>query len=738
MRVGEIGVRVVCTIAMCAAAICSAGCAATRSASPETKAAANLATRVLGGRAGEFRFVLIPAENGPDVFECEASRGVATIRGSSGVAMASGLNWYLKYACNAHVSWCGSQLDLPRPLPDAPKTRISTPYRYRYFFNYCTFSYTMAFWDWSQWEKHIDWMALNGINAPLAVTGQEAIWQNLYRAMGMKEQDVARFFVGPAYLPFGWMGCIDGWAGPLPQSWIDSHVDLQKKILARQRELGMTPVLQGFTGHISPAIKALRPEIKLRQLPSWCGFAGTYMVDPSDPAFVQIGKAFVGEQARLFGTDRLYASDTFIEMSPPSNDPAFLDKMGKSIYQGMASADPQAIWLMQGWVFVNNPNFWKPPQAKAILQSVGNRKLVLLDLFCDSQPAWKLTESFHGQPWVWCVLHSFGGVSGTYGNLATVAEDPPAALRDPKRGDLCGIGMMMEAFGHNPIYYDLMAEMTWRRESPDLDKWVADYARRRYGAAPPQAQEAWEILQRTVYSGGLVDSLICSRPALTHTAPKPPYDPLKIVDAWRLLLECADQLAASDGFRYDLTDVGRQVLANLSGPLYGRMLDAARRKDRAQLAAASQRFLELIRDMDQLVGTRREFLLGRWIADAKRWAGNDRERALYEWNARNQITLWGDRDSSLHDYARKQWSGLLSDFYLARWEMFLKRLGASLESGTPFDAALFEKDVRQLEDHWTHRRDEFPAEPQGDSIAVGRKMLEKYRPLIREIYAARP
>ncbi len=42
-----------------------------------------------------------------DVFEIESKGSKIIIRGSSGVAITSGLNWYLKYYCNAHVSWCG-------------------------------------------------------------------------------------------------------------------------------------------------------------------------------------------------------------------------------------------------------------------------------------------------------------------------------------------------------------------------------------------------------------------------------------------------------------------------------------------------------------------------------------------------------------------------------------------------------------------------------------------------------
>jgi len=697
-------------------------------------AASALAHRLLGQRATEIQFMVIPPDKSLDVFEIEAAHGKAVIRGNNGVAMASGLNWYLKHVCRAQVSWCGDQLNLPRPLPSAEKTRIVSPYRCRYFFNYCSFSYTMAFWDWDRWQREIDWMALNGINMPLAVVGQEAVWQNLYRKMGLSDKEIQQFFVGPAYLPFGWMGCIDGWAGPLSQAWIDEHAELGRRILARQRELGMTPVLQGFTGHVSSAIQAHMPDLKLQRLPSWCGFPGTYFVDPATPTFQEIGKAFLEEQNRLFGTDHLYASDTFIEMSPPSSEPAFLARMGKSVYEGMAAADPQAVWVMQGWIFVNNPDFWKPPQSKALLSAVPDDRMILLDLFCDSNPSWKLTESFYGKPWIWCVLHNFGGVTGLYGNLATLAHDPPALLAEPKRGRLCGLGMMMEAFGHNPIYYELMSEMTWRTRPPDLGQWVSDYATRRYGQARPKAMEAWSVLRSTAYSSGLVDSILCARPRLNNSPASPAYDPQELLKAWQLLLECADELAEVDPYRYDLVDVARQVLANLAAPFYADMMAAFQQKDPARLKAAGDRYLHLIRDLDALLGTRREFLLGQWIADAKRWARNDQERALYEWNARNQITLWGPRHSALHDYARKQWSGLLSGFYHRRWELFLQRLHESLSTGQAFDADRFEKDIRAWEDAWTHQSEPYASAPLGDSITTAADLLKKYQPLIQDAY----
>ena len=703
--------------------------------------AAMLAGRVLGDRAKEFRFESIPLDNGQDLFEFESSAGTATVRGSSGVAMATGLNWYLRYCCNANISWCGDQLHLPKPLPDATKTRQVSPYRHRYNFNYCTFSYTMAFWDWDRWQREIDWMALNGINMPLSVTGQEALWQKVYTDLGLSPESIQQFFVGPAYLPFGWMGCMDGWGGPLTQDWIDRHHDLELKILARERELGMTPVLQGFTGHVPPAIKERFPDAKLRQLPKWCGFPGTTVLDPADPLFVTIGKAFIEEQSRQFGTDHFYASDTFIEMSPPSNDPEFLSGMGKSIYASMSAADPEAVWVMQGWIFFNNPSFWKPAQSKALLGAVPDDRMLLLDLFCDKNPVWKLTESFYGKPWAWCIVHNFGGTPAMFGKLETIAQGMPAALADAKKGRLSGMGMMMEGIENNPVVYELTAEMGWRAEAPDVGEWVRDYARRRYGKADANTEGAWQGFLKTVYqSSASPKSLLCARPDMdnlpTWDGDESSYNTVTLLNACGRLLTAANNLGTEDTYQYDLVNAVRQVLSNLAHPLYQECVQAYKAKDAATLKAASDAYLSLLQDVDTLLATRHEFLLGRWLGAAKRWAANADDARHLEWNARNQVTLWGPKDSGLHEYAHKHWSGLVSGFYLPRWTQFFGRLQLSLSENKAFDNKQWQQDVMDWEEAWTHQTDSFPETPTGNAVDASRTMLETYGPVVRRHFAA--
>ena len=293
----------------------------------------------LFGEQNRIAFVLevIAQDAERDCFEIDGRNGRIVLRGSNGVAIASALNWYLKYSCHCDLSWNGSNLALPRALPPvAGKIRKTTPHQYRYFFNYCCFGYSLAWWDWPQWERMIDWMAMNGITMPLAVTGQEAVWQQLLRELGLSDEHIRSFLAGPPYLPFGWMGCLDGWGGPLPQAWIDRHEELQRKILARERELGMTPVLQGFTGHVPGAIAERFPGTKLHRI-RWIEWE-TSFVDPLDPLFKRIGKAFIETQTRLFGTDHLYAADTFIEMTPPSTEPSFLAAMSDALSRTMTAA----------------------------------------------------------------------------------------------------------------------------------------------------------------------------------------------------------------------------------------------------------------------------------------------------------------------------------------------------------------------------------------------------------------
>jgi alpha-N-acetylglucosaminidase len=707
-------------------------------------AAAALVTRVVPGHAGDFRLAAIEGRDGLDVFEVAQDGRRIVLRGSSGVAIASALNWYLEHVAGVNVSLPLQPVRLASLRPVTTPVRISTPYRLRYFFNYCTFSYSMAWWDWEQWQRMIDWMALKGINTPLAVTGQEAVWRLVLQDLGFSRAQIASFLVGPAYLPWGWMGNIDGLGGPLPDSWIDSHIALERQILRRERALGMTPVLQGFTGHVPASITQVFPGARIHQTGDWsAGFSGTWFVDPLDPLFQRFGRRFMERQAELYGTDHLYAADPFNEINPPSNDSTFLAGMGHAIYSAMQAVDPNAVWLLQGWFLYYQAAFWGEPQARALLGAVPDDRMVVLDLWGDRHPVWAARQAFYGKPWVWNVLYNFGGKISVNGDLPAIAGNLDSALESPAHGRLSGLGMMMEGLGTNPVVPDFVMDQVWRNRVPAVDTWSREYVVRRYGASSAAAWSAWQRLLATAFrSSAQTGNFLAERPqfytkgSAYRSEPVAPYEVRVLTEALDSLLSAAPALGGNDNYRYDVVNLARQVLGQLAIPLVTRVQEAYTQGDRPALAAAEGRVTDLLGDLDTLVSTREEFLLGRWIADARRWGHSDTERRLYEWNARNIITLWGTactegQNDDLNLYAFKEWAGMFGSYFLPRWREFFARLDRSLATGVPFDRAPFATAMCEWEKAWSREDGTFPTEPRGDAVTTARRLIAKYRDRLR-------
>jgi len=213
-----------------------------------------LITRLLGSEyLSSFQLNIIPSDplTNNDVFEISSgNNGTVIINGNAGYSIAAGLNWYLKYTLNISISWgrrnpldnrlTGNNL-LSLPLPNqfpAPKTntsnttiRIVSPVKIRYAYNVCTYGYTFTFWNFTQFEEEIDRIALWGVNTPLAFHGQESLWYQFYQQNGFNMTLINEYFTGPAFLPWGRMGNIQNWGGPLNDNWYTQQQTLQLAIL---------------------------------------------------------------------------------------------------------------------------------------------------------------------------------------------------------------------------------------------------------------------------------------------------------------------------------------------------------------------------------------------------------------------------------------------------------------------------------------------------------------------------
>ncbi|XP_077169204.1 alpha-N-acetylglucosaminidase [Paroedura picta] len=661
---------------------------------------------------------------------------VVEVAGSSGVAAASGIYRYLKDFCGCHVSWSGRQLRLPERLPPvSPAVLVTSPNRFRFYQNVCTQSYSYVWWSWERWEQEIDWMALHGINMALAFTGQEAIWQRVYLSLGLNQSEINEYFTGPAFLAWNRMGNLHTWAGPPPLSWHLKQLYLQYRILERMRSLGMLTVLPAFSGHIPRGILRVFPRINATRLGSWshfdCSYSCTYLLSPEDLMFQVIGTLFLKELIKEFGTDHVYSADTFNEMCPLSSEPAYLSKMSTAVFQSMTGADPQAVWLMQGWLFQHQPDFWKPAQVRALLQGVPLGRMVVLDLFAESKPVYPWTDSLYGQPFIWCMLHNFGGNHGLFGTAESINQGPFTARRFPN-STMVGVGLTPEGIEQNDVMYELMTDIGWRKEPVDLRRWAADYAAQRYGARNANATAAWWLLLQSVYncSGVCVNhnhSPLVRRPSLRMNT-ELWYNQSAVYEAWRLLQGSAGELGGSSTFRYDLVDVARQAMQQLVSGYYWDIKQAFQGRTLSRLLTAGGVLVyDLLPDLDSLLASDERFLLGRWLESARLMAASDKEAGLYDLNARNQLTLWGPLGNIL-DYANKQLGGLVLDYYGVRWTLFVSTLVECLSTGTPFHQNQFNQASFQVERGFIYNGKRYSARPAGSTLTIAEKIFLKYYP----------
>lgn len=156
--------------------------------------------------------------------------------------MASGLYYYLRTFCDSQATWgvnntvnnTGNNINIPNPMPMPAKLiRQVKTVPYSYNMNVCTVSYSMAWWNWTRWERELDWMALHGINFPLSFAGTllcrccvnfplcMSRISNFPTTAPFSTQDdeILKYFSGAAFLAWQRMGNIRGWGGPLDADW---------------------------------------------------------------------------------------------------------------------------------------------------------------------------------------------------------------------------------------------------------------------------------------------------------------------------------------------------------------------------------------------------------------------------------------------------------------------------------------------------------------------------------------
>ena len=709
-------------------------------------------TRRLGAEYVNW-FNLELAENpngtGYDFFQLANDNGKIKITGNDGVSLATGLNYFLKYSCNVNLTQVGDQAVMPAAIPTltAPVFK-ETKAKVRYAYNYCTLSYSMPFYGEQEWRDELDWLALNGVNVVLDATAQEEVWRRFLGKLGYSHADSKDFVAGPAYYAWAYMANLSGFGGPVHDSWFEERTALARKNHVIMRNLGMEPVLQGYSGMIPNDLAEHDPAVAqdIIKQPTWCSFQRPDMLKTDTPTYDKYAKLFYEAQQEVYGPGKYFATDPFHEggntggMSPRVISRRVMETM-------LAENGPDAVWIIQSWQ--GNPT------SELLAGLEGHRENALvLDLYAEKSPhygegrpnngSYGYNPEFDNTPWAFCMLNNFGGRLGLHGHLDNLANNVPAVFNSQQH--IAGIGITPEASVNNPLLYDYFFEIVWQDDAShyevvDLDTWLEAYGRRRYGAESANATEALRILKDTVYKAslnnrgqGAPESIVNARPRFDINAASTwgnsviGYDKVELERAARLLLDDYDLLKDSAGYQYDLATILQQILSNYAQNQLARMKRAFNSRDLEKFQAESDKFLRIIDNMEAVTSTSKYYMLGNWVNQAKRLAANadDFAKDIYEWNAKALVTTWGSINQAngggLSDYANRQWSGLLNDFYKMRWELFIHARISELK-GESFT----NPDWFPIEWQWTWGKTEYPDTPSGaDLKALGETILTDF------------
>ena len=708
------------------------------------QAITGLLNRIGGnGAADKFEIVIDAnlAENGKDVFVITSQNGKPCIKGNTQLSVATGINWYLNHYAHINLTWNNLTTDLSQvtlPVPAGEEKHVSSA-KYRYDFNTCTFSYSMAFWTWERWQKEIDWMALHGINAPLNLVGLDVVTRKFLEELGVNESDIDAYIAGPGFIAWFAMNNLEGWGGTInslstgvqmngnPDWWYTRQEQLCRDMLQRMRELGMQPVIPGFSGQVPNSLSNYSisgfSSSDVINGGTWAGgYTRPDILHPNSSSYATLAPIYYKHLETVMGVSELYSMDPFHEGGLPdavTNATCYppimaaLDTYHNAVKDAaktsynVGTEDNQAKWIIQYWQNI--------PQSGAFsaMSSYGDR-FIGLDLFSDNIYAgnaakWRDTGNncyYQGRPYIYCMLHNFGGRSGMHGRLETTMDGYFQALAN--NNNCQGIGATPEGTETNPILYDMLFELPWMdpNNRPTADEWLEDYAHARYGvdnATAPKALEALKILKKSVWDckvnqQGTSEAVILARPNWTVGS----------VSSWSTsaiywdtqdVLQAADELSAikdvvtanggKDGitnYNYDFIDVVRQAMVDYAAELLPLINAAHDKGDNTEYTRLYQLYLQLMLDLDAMLSYDENFKLERWTSLARNIANevggtDENDRNWLEWNARTQVTVWSKGNTDLHDYSNRCWAGLIKDFHYKRWKHFFENNGNAPSGG---------------------------------------------------------
>ena len=603
--------------------------------------------------------------------EVSARNGKILVRATDENRAAAAVGRYIREVAKGHWSRSGNRVPAEWPLPEETlKVKAALPHMHAY--NYCVFSYSFAFYGEEEWRANIDRLALSGFTSAVVPTANMKVWQLFLRDAGFSDEQIAACI--PDETAQSWMNCgvMEGVGAPVPSERIDEEARLGRWVAGEMRALGIEPMLQGFTGLLPNSSTnvltgAKWPDARLYDQGCWAGgLKRPVLLDATTDAYSKLAKMWYKRLYEVYGISdpRFFVGNLFSEGGVANG--VDCRKIAAAMQREQQIASPGATWCI---------SCWGDAPRQDLLDGLDSDHARIIVLDKNMANGGSFPRGFGKITWLWGELLNFGGNEGMYGGMDALVN-LGKHIKGANGNTLRGYALESEGLDSNPVFYDLFTDLFF---CPDavvgegaLDRWLADYAERRYGIRDGRVERALLLLARSVWNVGRLqegcsECVFCARPkwnvgkASSWASDKPLYyDPSDVEEAARLYLEVAKaypKLIDAATFRFDFTDVFRQVISDR-----GRVL-VAQLKDSPETRAE---FIALVRLMDSLLACTDAFRLDTCEARARKRAGERGVRSL-----RRMFTTWIEQpNSSLNDYAHHQFAGLLANYYAKRWEVF--------------------------------------------------------------------
>ncbi len=667
-----------------------------------------------------------------EYFSVASLKDKIILTSNSGLGLASAFNYYLKKICNCHISRFGNQVKLPKKLPQVNgKIDCTTTFKHRYAYNYCTHSYSMAFWTEEQWQKEIDYLAMNGVNLVLDILGMEEVYRRFLTKLGYRHREIKNFITGPSYYAWFYMGNVCGIGGPIHDNFFYEKCQMARRNHRRMQILGMNVVLQAYTGMVPRDINKKNKDIPTIEQGKWKGIEQPLIVSPNSAYYVKLAKLFYECQKEVFGDiTHYYAGD--IGHEGGKLDKKTAKESYTNVMESMLSYDKEAMWIVQCWALNPNKLFTKS------VKDYRENHILMLDL--NTEKINHNANNFsrlakYGN--VLCgLLNNFGGRNGLYGDITKIPNMVRAASQRP---NFKGIALTAESTNVNPIVTDIFFSTVWE-SIDDLKEWTKKYTIRRYGKENEHICECMEILLKTVYgtdngplSFGATETMACRRPLdaeskmfTARATIKTPYSKDEFNKAVKLFLKDFDKFKDNECYIYDAVDLLRQSICNKLTSLVKKTVSAYKSKDYLICLEYGEELLSLLDTLDRVLLNSKDFSFSSYIEPVKEYTDklDDFTRELYMINAKALITTWYCRllcdDGNLHDYAHRQLGDHINSFHKMRWEKFLEQVKNEMDSGKQQEIDWF-----KVEWDWVLSETNYTKKTREDSLkALGKQILE--------------